>query len=365
MRPLLPMVMLLAACGDNLPVDEIEEGPATVDEPGAEEPTARFLPDICSVRSWPSVAFADRDVDISVVPTAHGAAIFSVQRSGGPLHGFAIDGRGLLVGKDEGTVIRDDLAFTAVSAAYIDERLVTAAVSDGSVSIDMISDDFGARANLSTARGSVVADLPIAHGRASRIATVGDIDGLTAISFDQAWATTGTHLVTSTEPRSMTATRYLDDSIVAWSTDTTCHVQRVAAGVTSNRNFACRNNRIAVDPAARAGYMVFERDGVVMISDIRVGAESELANQRVLVSFASSPRIVFDGSRYWVSYINAREDVVVGYLQADGSLASMALEGTQPLAEGHELALVNNGVWVFAVDGAGVGAQRVCLKPIY
>jgi hypothetical protein len=101
-----------------------------------------------------------------------------------------------------------------------------------------------------------------------------------------------------------------------------------------------------------------------MISQIRIGGESEIANTQLFLENARSPKIVFDGSRYWVSYINARQDVVVGYLATDGSLVSMALEGTQPMGEGYELAVINGGVWVFAVDGAGAGAQRLCLKPV-
>jgi hypothetical protein len=101
-----------------------------------------------------------------------------------------------------------------------------------------------------------------------------------------------------------------------------------------------------------------------MIAEIRVGGESEIANTRLLVDFARAPKIVYDGSRYWVSYINVRQDVVVGYIGGDGTLVSMALEGTQPYGDGYELAVVNSGVWVFAVDGAGAGAQRLCLKPV-
>jgi len=133
----------------------------------------------------------------------------------------------------------------------------------------------------------------------------------------------------------------------------------------SSRNFPCLNGRIAVNPLERAGYMIYEEGAdKLMISQIRIGGESEIANSQLFLENARSPKIVFDGSRYWVSYINARQDVVVGYLNTDGTLVSMALEGTQPMGEAYELAVINGGVWVFAVDGAGAGAQRLCLKPV-
>jgi hypothetical protein len=364
MRPFLPIVLLCAACGDNLLVDE-EQG-APVNEPGFENVEPFFAPDVCSVRSWPSVTFGDRDVDVTVVPTPTGAAIFSVDRVGGPLRGFAIDGRGELETKEQGNIIRDDLTFTSVSAAFIDERLITAAVSaEGSVSIDMIRPDLGAHYNLSTARGTMVADVPMANVRDQRLSAIADTEGVTGIRFDTMWQTTGTQTLTAKAPRTITATRYREDTMVAWSTDSTCHLTRVGAEVMSSRNFPCLNGRIAVNPLERAGYMIYEEGAdKLMISQIRIGGESEIANSQLFLENARSPKIVFDGSRYWVSYINARQDVVVGYLNTDGTLVSMALEGTQPMGEAYELAVINGGVWVFAVDGAGAGAQRLCLKPV-
>ena len=364
MRPFLPIVLLCAACGDNLIVDSQEEGPPVEEFPDAE--SVAFAPDVCTARSWPSMSFPDRDVDLTVVPTANGAAVFTVDRAGGPLRGFAIDGRGTLLTKEDGNTIRDDVAFTAVSAAYIDERLVTAAVADdGSVSVDMIRPDLGAFHNLVTARGTLVADLPIAHARDARLVTVGDASGVTGIRLDNAWQTVGTQPVGDATPLSMTSTRYRDDTMIAWSTDTTCTLSRVSAQATSTRNFPCIAGRIAMNVPERMGYMVYEEGAdKLSISQIVIGGHSEIANQRLLVEGGRAPKIVFDGSRYWVSYINMRNDVVVGYIGPDGSLVSMALEGTQPFAEGYELALVNGGLWLFSVDGAGVNAQRLCLKPV-
>lgn len=364
MRPFLSIVLLCAACGDNLIQSEEEGPPVEEDFPDAD--AVPFAPDVCAVRSWPTMTFPDRDVDLTAVATANGgAAIFTVDRAGGPLRGFAIDGRGELTTKETGTTIREDLTFTSVSAAYIDERIITAAVADdGRVTVDMIRPDLGAFHNLVTARGTLVADRPISHARDSRLVTVGDENGLTAIRFDNAWQTSGTEPVGNEPPLSMTSTRYRDDTMIAWSTDSTCTLSRVAALATSTRSFPCINSRIAMNVEQRTGFMVYEdREGGVALAQIVLGGHSEIANSRLLVEGARSPKIVFDGAHYWISYINLRDDVVIGYLDHKGTLISMALEGTQPAGEGYELAMVNGGLWVFAVDGAGVNAQRLCLKP--
>src|SRR5688500_8977283 len=241
MRPFLPIVLLLGACGDNLVLSQ-EEGPPVEDFPDVE--AQYFVPDVCSVRSWPTVDFADRDVDLSVAATATGAAVFAVERSGGPLRGFMLNARGEIETKEGGTIIRADHAYTAVSVAYIDERLIAAGVTDeGSVTIDMVRNDLGQYHNLTTARGTLVADLPIAHAREQRLATVGGGDGVTAIRYDGAWQTMGSHLVDDSAPVPMTSTRFRDDTMVAWSTATQCTLSRVAAEVNSVRSFPCVNGR--------------------------------------------------------------------------------------------------------------------------
>jgi len=72
---------------------------------------------------------------------------------------------------------------------------------------------------------------------------------------------------------------------------------------------------------------------------------------------------VFDGSRYWVSYIDARGDIVVGYLDGSNHLVSMALIGPKPARDAYELVMVDNHPWVFSVDPAnGYMAHRMCLN---
>jgi hypothetical protein len=367
MRAVLPVVLVCAACGDNAFDPELEGPP--VDEPGWESVEPHFAPEVCAAVAWPSVAYPDRDVDLTVVPTmTGGAAIFSVERAGGPLRGFAIDGRGQLETKEQGNILRDDHTYTAVSAAFIDERIVTAAVTDeGSVVIDIVRPDLGAMHNLSTPRGTMIADVPIATMRDQRLVTVGDEnEGVMGVRFDTAWQTTGTLPITAKAPRSMTAARYRDDAMVVWSTESTCHSTRVAAQVSSSRNFPCLNGRVAVNANDLTGYMLYEEGAdKLMISQIRIGAESEIANTRLFLENARAPKIVFDGTNFWVSYINARQDVVVGTLDTKtGTLVSMALEGTQPMTDGYELAVISGAVWVFSVDGAGANASRLCLKPI-
>jgi hypothetical protein len=368
MRPFLPIILLVGACGDNLSIEGVEQDPDFVEPEGVDvpDPVARLQPDVCSVRSWPKIAFASRDVDLAVSQTDVGAAVFTVDRAGGPLRGFAIDGRGMLVGDATGTVVRADAKYTATAASVVEGRLITASVAGENVHVAMHQHDLSASLDLGEVRGTMVADMPMLDGRMSRFAPVGHSAGMSAIGFDANWRPATSRIVSSSAPLSISAAPYADDAMLAWSTDRSCHTLRLAANVAAAQPFPCVGGRLAIDEASRTGMLVFEHDGQLMRSDIMIGGHNELANRAVLVGedyAPRAPRVAFDGERYWVSYINNRNDVVVGFLEEDGSLASMALEGTQPEADGYELAVIEGRVWLFAVDGAGVGAQRLCVKP--
>lgn len=365
MRSIFGFVLLLGACGDNLPGDEDLVGgfddPADVDGVVAEdEQTAtRTRPMLCGTREWGSMEFESRDVDLSVVNTPAGAAVFTTPRSGGAIKGLAIDGRGLVTGEESGTIIRDDHKFSSVSGAFVDERLVLASFGSDRVMFDMIRDDLGARVELGSIEGDTLT--PFTSGRGStRVTAVAGKSGVRTVTFDSDWKLATTEQLTTVETFALTATQYFDDALVAWSTADSCHVRRVGAAIESSRDFPCLGARIAVDEANLAGVLVYEADGNVMISDLRIGGESELANARLLAPDATSPRVTFDGSRFWISYLDLRADLVVGYLEGS-RFVSMSLEGLTPENGTHELALVNQRPWVFDLGMQGIAARGLCV----
>jgi hypothetical protein len=364
MRKFAVVLFCAAACGDNAIVEPEEDAAPVEDGPDWENVTPHLAPALCAARAWPSVKFDTTDVDLSFAETPDGVAMFTVDRAGGELRGFVANQFGELWTKDTGTTIRSE-RISAVSAAYLDERLVVASVADdGNVFVDIVRRDLREIANLSTARGTMIADVPIAMVRDEPFAMLADAnDGVTGIRFDDKWRASSMQQLSPKSPLSITATSYLDDTIVSWSTSSTCHMTRVGAERMTAGDFACVGARLAIDPAKRVGFMVYATGDDVMISDLRIGA-SELASPRRLVAQGSAPKIAFDGERFWVTYLNARNDVVIGYLDKQGSLVSMAVEGTRPQADGYDVSIIDGEVWMYAVDDAGLGAQRFCLKPV-
>lgn len=362
MRSFLAISMALAAgCGDNLsgPADPIEDG---ADQGGAVDTntTARVLPAVCATRSWDSVAYDAKDSVVRAVPTVTGATLFMVPKSGGMLRGFEVDGRGNVIGDPTGRKIRSDMMFTDVSATRHDERYIVGLVGNGQVSINAVRDDLADYRELAVTSGSLVGDQTIVKARNTRIATTGGAGGMMATHFDSVWASMGSEAFAPSVPVSMTTAAYGNDAMIGWSTETTCHLQRVAAGIESTQPYACKNGRLAVDFADRGGWMVYERGESVMIARIEADGHNQIANENLLARFGSSPRIAFDGTHYWVSYINFHGDVVVGMVDSTGALDSTAIDGTQPMHDSYDLAVAAGTAWVFALDHNGLGATRIC-----
>ncbi len=363
MRSFLAASLMVIGCGDNLGAGE-DTGTHDTDSAGIDNSGAvinKLIPQVCAAHSWPSVFAQDKDLGLRAIPTQQGAAIFSVAREGGALYGFVVDARGLIIGDANGTKVLDG-SFHELSATEIDGRLVVATRDDTKIFVHMLSDDLTDAYLLGTMSGTMLGDTLMMYARGHYISAAGSPEGITASTFDANWTEMGSQFVQRTSPLSMTSARYGNDAMVAWSTPGDCHLARVAAETHDVQNFACRNNRIATNFAEKSGQMVFEENGGIRRSDLLIGAHNEIANNSQLVPTGKSPRIVFDGRRYWASYINTHGDITLGYLEEDGSLASMTIEGIRPADGAYDLAVIDGAVWIYAFDGDNrYSANKMCL----
>ena len=108
---------------------------------------------------------------------------------------------------------------------------------------------------------------------------------------------------------------------------------------------------------------MFEGNGGVQMTDI-LGTEMTGNTEMVHVG-GHAPRIVFDGSRYWVSYIDNRGQVIVGYVDGNNHVVSLSLDGPEPQRNAYELAMIDNAPWVFTLDSTGYQAHRLCLGTVW
>lgn len=354
---------LITGCGDNVagpsdPATENGDLTSGVEDDGI---IPRLIPEVCALRSWSHAYVEAKDSDLAVVPMTHGAAVFAVPKTGGDLRGFLVDGRGLIMSDPLGTKIIGG-SFTGVSATVIDGRLIVGLVDGSNVAVNVVRDDLGDFRALASVAGSYVGDATVMHARGERITATGGATGMVLSTFDSQWASVGSEQLARSVPTGMTTTAYGNDAMVAWTTATDCHLQRVAANVHSEQAFPCSNARLAVDYGSRSGQLVYQDGEDILLSNILASSHNEIANQLFLAPGGKAPRIVFDGTRYWISYTNIHNDIVVGYLDDNNNLVSMAIEGMRPMQDAYELAVVNGALWVYAIDETGFNASKVCLS---
>lgn len=362
MRHLFALSLVLMGCGDNLGGDgagteDLGDLGGAVEDNGV---VGKLVPQVCAARSWSEVQTASKDVDLTVVPTAGGAAVLHVPRTGGMLGGFLLDGRGLIVGDPAGTEIMEG-KWTDVSASVSDGRLVVGLTDGTSTTISILRDDLGDYRKLTRTDGALLGDAVVMTARDTRFTATGGTSGMLKTTFDSGWTAMDTEVFSRSVPTGMTSAAYGDDGMIAWSTTTSCHLQRISSGIAATQDFACTDARLATNYADREGELVWQGGRSVMLSNIRADAHNEIANVKVLAAEGTSPRVVFDGERFWVSYLNKSGVLIVGYLDDSDTLVSTSVD-LRPLPGAHELVVMDGTLWAFAFDAeTGFGASRLCL----
>jgi hypothetical protein len=117
--------------------------------------------------------------------------------------------------------------------------------------------------------------------------------------------------------------------------------------------------RIAATAAASTGTHVYEgSDGVRMAS---FTSDSVDASSTLVAAGATSPRIAFDGTSYWIAYLDQAGAITVGYVDATGAFQATTTDLTAA-HDAFELTIVNGNVWVVSAGQTGVAAREICVQ---
>lgn len=360
---------VMAGCGDNVadPSDDLLDDVSGFDDIGdqmSEGTPGKLLPRLCAAHTWDAMAIPDKDLILRATRTNLGTSIMVVPTKGGHLDGFVSDARGQVIG--DGSLQRIlDGNFTGLSTTYADGRLVTALVDGSKSHVYLVKNDMNATYFLETiADSTAISDSAIVHTRGQRLIATGGRSGILTERFDRDWLAMGANVLDSTVPNALSSAAYGGDAVIAWSTGGTCSMGRISTGEVSTRDFACNNPRIATDYANRTGFMTYERNGNVYLAELMIDDRGAIADGRLLAQDSKSPRIAFDGKRFWVSFINKHDNVSIGYLDEKGKLIAMGLFNIIPETNAFDMLVANGETWVYAADGVnGYTASRVCLEP--
>jgi hypothetical protein len=76
----------------------------------------------------------------------------------------------------------------------------------------------------------------------------------------------------------------------------------------------------------------------------------------------TSPRVAFDGARFWTATLDTRGDLDIGILDDSDQLHRFALVGVRPNPDSFELATFGGHTWVFAADDTTVDGYQLCVE---
>jgi hypothetical protein len=352
---IFPAMLLLAACGDNLRGPDNSIDTPTVDPSGTEQPAARWEPEICGIQTWDNAGATN--LSMSVTATDMGSTIFGVPTTAGPIVGYTIDAQGKMstAGKAVTTA-----SFTHVAATYVGGKYLVAATSDDKTTMMLVSEGLTYTEVLGVLEGGLVAAHPLIPSRRQLFTATAGNDGLQLAQYDVQFNQLGTNSLADGAVRGLDAVAFDADALVAWSTSNSCTVQTLAFPKTAIGAGPCMNPRLAVGIGDRAE-LAYTRPEGVFVGDLYMSGNNAIASVHPIASNATSPRIVFDGQRYWMSYIDARGGIAVGFLTDEGQLISMALEDTAPSADGYDLKLVDGQPVVYSAGPTGYAAHTMCI----
>lgn len=359
------LLLSLAACGDNVGGDGLGAGPTDDIQPsGNGDVVPRYVPRVCSADSWtPSIA--DPAMNISVVQRPNGGAtLVSAPLAGGSLYGVNLDPRMEMIGEVTKIVTG---TYDNVSVSYVGGRPVTTSISDGAIYVNILDEDLQYPQLVTKIPGTYVAEPAFYNMQGYSVMPVANDTGLWMHRFDDGLEPMGTrHLLTTAPARSITVSQLGTSMLTSWSTDTSCYLHlntTFDAGVTATLEAPCNEPKVAVNQTSGDGVMLFDSaEGIRLMTlhKTMMGGDA-----RVIRSEATSPRTLFDGTNFWVSYLDARGDIVVGFLNENNNPVTMSLGAAKPDRLGYELVEIDGSPWVFSIDADGYSGYRMCVEAVY
>ena len=323
-------------------------------------PTTRYTPQVCGELSW-TVSGGNGAIDVAVVPRQSGAQVLSVPLAGGAITGYSLDKDMNM--RQVSPALTYDSGFTQVSASMVRDHLIATGVGSSAIRINVIANDLSGAQQLAKLDPGLVAKPTFHLADGNVIMPVADAQGLRIEELDTQWNVTTTRVATTEPAMSMTAAQMSSATVAAWSTASSCHMMTLFSAAPGPRVTvpeACPAPAMAIDPATQKGALFFEgTDGLRMIdwSHTDVVGVSQLIRPN-----ATAPRALWDGSRIWVSHLDERGDIVVGYLDG-GHYTSAALTGTHPMSSAYDLVMIEGAVWAVSFEGDTYDAHRLCILP--
>jgi hypothetical protein len=317
--------------------------------------------------SWDDIGIgAAQDLSVAARPTG-GATVFATPLAGGTITGFQLDLRMKMESGIAQKLPIMNAAFNLGMVLYIQNRPVSAAIAEDAVFIHMLDESLSSAEYITKLPATSIADPTFFYAQGNLVMPVGTKDGLYMHRFQDSLEPIDSKLFKASKPvLSVTSAQLQTYMMTVFSTETECHLlwnTTYEPGVSTKVDTACPTPRLSMNQSTGDAVVMFESvEGVrMMLTHLTMfGGDAP-----VIRADATAPRTLFDGERFWLSYIDVRGDVVVGFLDEKNRPVTMSLGAPQPERAGYELVLVNGQPTVFSLDDNGYTAYRMCTTAHY
>jgi hypothetical protein len=356
-------LLLLAACGDDLrgPDDvggDDELGFHDQIADGVSNPTQRLVPQVCGVQTWSTNIVSS--MNVSVAMRGQTSTVLATPDGGGTIAGFVVD-------PATHTLTTQKLGingkFSSVTTSLISSGVAAASVADSTIMVHTLDADLSNQQYIGKVAGRYLAEPALWPAQGDYVMPTAGDDGVWMHWFGSTLTPLGSKQLIQTAPvTSFDATMFGNTMLATWSTSDSCYVVSANVfdhnGTTARLPSACGQPRVAVNNWG-IGLAVFDTaEGASMMT---LGPSQMGGNIRVLRNGMTSPRAVFDGQSFWISFVDDRNDVVVGLVDETYNVRLMAMNGPQVTSAGYELVMGDGSPWVVSLSGGIYTAYRLCL----
>jgi hypothetical protein len=316
---------------------------------------------LCESSSWSAVAFGE-SVVVSAVETPNGVTAAWAPAAGGDITAVNLDTSWQVT---DGPTVTKTGGYRAVTITYLDGTVITGdPASDFSdAKIDTLSSDLsGGGAERACPLASYVGGPPMLKAGGDRITPVTRTTGLAIIPFDSGFSEMASQLsANSSASDGMSATAFADTAEVVWSTSTGCmfeNVTSMATGTTRSSTHACQSPALAAQNGSLA--LVFaDAFGVYLARGTPDTIDPATAVQ--IASNGTTPKVLFDGTRLWISYVASPTTLAIGFVDDQGTFHMTSIQSTAAATGSYDLVLVRGEPWLFVAE-AELAAHRFCLQ---
>lgn len=354
MRRILAGVLFLAACvGDRPEVTPPASGGG--EDTGGTPGATRLAPEDCGTQSWHVATTAA--LDLAAIDAANGFQVLSVPLTGGAVSVFGFD-RNAPITKPS---LQIDAGMTGIAASRIGDYVIATSTNANSIDLNLLTPQQTAVPLAQVAPG-LVAKSAFQVADWNTILPVADAQGLRIETFDPMWNATTIRVATTEPALAMTAAPMQYATVAAWATASSCNLMtmyKAETGPMVTVPGACLAPALAIDPTTELGVLAYEGDdGVRML-----GWEHQnvVGVSQLIAVGGSSPHAVFDGSRVWISLLDADHHLVVGYVDA-GRFISTTFT-TDPHGDAYDLVLHDGQVLTVSNANDAFVVQHFCLAP--